>query len=233
MKTSQSNSIMLSLMRVIHRKDYSDKYKTKYIRDTFLWIEYFTFTFSVIAKKSPAPLERMYSRYAILIDRAKNKKELENSLLDFKQELIKLTPDKDSFVDGFKNIRYSKANQKLIIYILEKINYAESNEQSFDNVNIEHIIPQNPDKKSKYKKDKIKDFVDNIGNLMPLGPEYNKEASNHDPINKIEYYKKSEIKMASDIIDKIGVSNDWGEFDVENRAIDLANMAWKIWNINN
>lgn len=231
MKTSQSNSILLSLMRIIHKDDYN-KFRTKYIKLAFFWIEYFTFSFSILAKKSPAPLERIYSKYAILLDQSKNKKNIEDNLISFKKELLKLVPDRDSFIEGFKGVKYSKGNQKLIIYILEKINYNKNNEQSFDKVNIEHIIPQNPNVKSKYQKDSVKDIVNTLGNLLPLGPEYNKEASNNDPADKIEYYQKSKIDLVKDVVNTISLNNDWGVFDVENRTIELANKSWEIWDIN-
>jgi len=233
LNVKQPYSIMLALLRVLDKRDYDQKYKTKMLIDAFIWLENFTFSFTTITGKSPSPLENIYSHYAIKISSVKNKRDLENILINFKKKLKQEFPQEEEFISNFKSISYSTKKKQIdtIKYILERINYAGVDEQLFDNVEVEHIIPQNPGDGWGLTREAIREYVNNIGNLLILGPEYNKRASSK-PINeKIAYYEGSTIKMTKDFAEFLKTHSDWQRIDVDNRAKELAKLAWELWKI--
>lgn len=236
----QSRSLILSILRIIRDDVFFKTHGTKNLIEALKWIEKFTFCFSSVSKKSPPKLENIYSKYAIKINKEYLKpskhtsSNLNKILLELKTDLVTELPTENEFKDNFIKIEYRKSSKQiaLIKYILETINYNGNTEQVFDNVSLEHIIPQTPEADWHLSKEEIEPYVNNIGNIIPVGPEYNFQASNFTLDKKIVFYKNAKILMTTDLVSKLEKNNlEWTESNVRNRNSELANSAWKIWNI--
>lgn len=239
LNVKQSRSILLTLIRMIQDDDFWSKYNSKIFYDAFEWVENFTFGFSTVSKKSPSSLENIYSKYSIKLNEEylkcnkHTKSNCERILRDFKKDLHNLYPEKNDFISNFSKIEYGNNKQiKLVGYILEKINYNGNEEEIFDHITIEHILPQNPDKKWNLKKNDIVEHVNNIGNLIPLGREYNQKASNKIIEEKIYMYNESGIKMVCDIVSFLKENGlKWTKKNIEDRSLSLAREAFNIWKV--
>ena len=235
----QSRSILLTLIRIIRDKKYWNKNKTRKIYEAINIIEKFTFAFSTVSKKSPSSLEGIYSKYSIELNNEytksnKSSKAVLESIVDeFKEKLQAKFPSENEFKENFIKIEYKKSSKQitLIKYILEKINYAGNVEQVFDHVTLEHILPQTPESAWGLSVEDIAPFVNKIGNIIPLGPEYNRDASNKIISNKLPMYQKSKIEMTNEIYKILLVDNLWSDYHIEQRSIKLAESAWILWKI--
>ena len=239
LNVQQSRSILLTLIRIIKDKDFWENNKTKKIYETINLIEKFTFSFSTVSKKSPSALEGIYSKYSIklnneYIKKNKNSKaNIEKILEEFKDKIKELYPSENTFKEGFIKIEYKKSSKQiaLIKYILEKINYSGNVEQVFDHVTIEHILPQTPEAGWNLSQEEIQSYVNKIGNLLPLGPEYNRDASNKTILEKIPMYNQSKIEMTCDFVGEIKKRKGWSENKIIERTNKLADLAWPLWKI--
>ena len=185
-------------------------------------------------------LENIYSKYSIAIhsEYLKNNKHtkanIEKILKEFKNKLTELYPTQNEFKDNFAKLEYRQSSKHIafIKYILQKLNYGDNTEQVFDHVTLEHILPQTPDAEWKISKDEILNYVNKIGNIIPLGLEYNQKASNFVLSRKVEMYEESQIKMTKDLVSQLKNSSlRWSEREINQRTIKLAEDAWDIWGI--
>lgn len=236
----QSRSIVLTLLRMIVDKKFWNNSGTNEIKKALALIENFTFCFSSICRKSPSALENIYSKYSIELHKEylKNgkhtKDNIEKILKEFKRRLIEIYPTPSEFKDNFIKLEYKQSSKQIsfLKYIIQKLNYGNNTEQVFDHVTLEHLLPQSPDTDWNVTKEDIVSYVNKIGNIIPLGLEYNQKASNLILNKKIEMYEKSQIKMTQDITSKIKVKKfQWSEKEINQRTIDLSEDAWIIWGI--
>ncbi|MCZ2846086.1 MAG: HNH endonuclease family protein [Candidatus Bathyarchaeota archaeon] len=136
---------------------------------------------------------------------------------------------RDNFVlNQFTN----KALIKVILYAVEDYLRPKSEVKvstSSKDVDIEHILPLNPDKKSNWLKsfteDDHKDYKDRIGNVTLLYAPINRKVSNSDFKNKREKYKESQLYLNKEII-KVKI---WNKQAIKQRSVDLFSYAMKIW----
>ena len=122
-------------------------------------IEKFSFQYSIVTKLPGNKVERIYSRYALRLDQIVNQEEINDNTPKKVQQLFQQLendlksnlPTRDMFLKGFDVIKYKTTEQgrSLVKYVLSEINnyWQPTNELKIDynNVNIEHIIPRNPD----------------------------------------------------------------------------------------
>jgi len=123
----------------------------------------------------------------------------------------------------------SRDARRLISYTLGMINSLyETGEYKidFDNVNIEHILPQNPQGHWKVLKADIKDYVDKLGNLTLVRKKINSKAGNKSPIAKAEELEKSGIKITRELAKKIKERGRWTKEDILKRQKELAEIAY-------
>lgn len=233
LNVKQVNSLFLSLIRIINKPDFESKYKTKKIIEIFQKCEDFTFIYTTIAGKSPSPLESIYSKYAIQINSTKNKDKLEKCLNELLNDLKKRLPTKEEFIENFSNLNYKSTEKQinLLKYIFERINNKGKSEILLDNISIEHILPLNPVPEWNLNKDNIKEYVNCIGNLTILGPEYNRQAGNKIIKEKIDYYEKSSINITKELGKKLKENSKWRFDEIEKRGKELAEIAWNLWNL--
>lgn len=138
--------------------------------------------------------------------------------------------EKEKIDDEDFKIRFSKFEIKVtknIRYLLGEIErYISGTEKKIDesNIHVEHIMPKS-NKKWNYDDFMHEEYVNRFGNLTLLGPEYNNDASNNLFLDKLEQYKKSEVNLTRQLLDK----EDWGKEEIEDRQMWLAEQAVNIW----
>lgn len=176
-------------------------------------------------------LEREFSRQAKKINDGaiKNTRELRNSI----QNLI---PADDAFKDAFSVATVSK--NFIATYYLKKIeeHYRASNElvivENFDIVNIEHILPQNPDDLeidwSNFDEENYKGWCKRIGNLTLMNTKMNSDIGNKAFNIKKDKYHESQIEITKKLYDY----DEWGPSNITDRQKDFAEIAVQIWNTN-
>ena len=236
MNVSQCHVLFLALLK--NHKDIEMK-----LEKLYLFIENFTFRYNAVCKLPGNKVERLYSGFAKKIsDKVRSndgdvKKAIETLINDLKTELKKLSPTREEFIEKFMNIEYksSTSARQLITYTLERIGNLDSTKEkriNFDEVNIEHILPQTPENWG-LDKAEIKSYVNKIGNLVLLSKRKNSAVGNEKLSTKIDVLKTSEIKMTNDLgleIERIG---KWDESLILDRQRTLAGLAYdKIWTLN-
>ncbi len=179
-----------------------------------------------------------------------------NTLEKFYPELaakIYSSEDELDVSDIIKEIRDKKLNNNEVIQILEHRAFMDSSEnqqtryilrqiynsingeetkisQNSDEVNLEHILPKNPQKNSEWYKIFSKDEDRNkytylLGNLTLIQGKKNSEASNKDFKEKKEIYRNSSIIQNKEIAEK----NVWQMKEIIDRTIELSKKIIEIW----
>lgn len=191
---------------------------TAQFKKAIITMENFHFAFTAICSMRTNNLEAIYSRFAIDLRKCTNKQEtskvIEERLIT---PLEKLYPKYNSFKAGFGELIYSKKDLPINVktkYAVYKLNcYFSSKEIFEDDGSIEHIVSETAGENAL-----------NIGNLILLEQELNREAGERDYLGKVYYYKKSNY----DWIQKFIKENDaWSEEKIRDRAEKLADIYYK------
>jgi uncharacterized protein with ParB-like and HNH nuclease domain len=215
------------LLLAVSSKFFNKRDRIKRILKTLI---NFTFRYNTISGLDPKALENLYGTLAInfRLDKIDSNKMIEE---------IKLkSPSADIFKASFAE--FQTRNRKLAKYILFKINHLQMHELNrkelkidVDNVNLEHVVPKNPNaewvKFLKEEGTKLDDILYKLGNQTILFKEYNKEVSNQSFDKKLTVYKKSELPINQDLI----IRQKFGKPEIEERQSDFAKLANKIWNV--
>ncbi|MFA4933837.1 MAG: DUF262 domain-containing HNH endonuclease family protein [Candidatus Omnitrophota bacterium] len=234
MGVSQCYVLFLSILRNI------DKLKTDPTR-VFELIEKFTFQYSTVCRLPTNGPEKIYSKYALKIEKAiterSDKKiagEIQSIFSNLENELRKMRPSSEIFKDFFEELEYknSEKNRVLVKYILHKINkfYQKTKEQDidFDEVNIEHILPQKPIKGSSLKRKDIKHYVNKLGNLTLVDKRINSRVGNKLVKDKASGYKESSLAINQELIKELkGCSDNWDEKVINKRQKYFAELIYK------
>lgn len=236
MGVSQCYVLLLSILR-----NY-DKLGTDPTR-IFQLIEKFTFNYSAICKLPANKVERLYSNYARRIEETVNNEhpkripvKIQALFVQLEKDLQEERPSFEFFYKRLREIEYgaSQRSRQLVKYILSEINSLGQTGETiidFDNVNIEHILPQSPNKKWGLTKKEIKPYVNKIGNLTLVSKKFNSKVGNKIVREKIDEYAKSEIAMTNNLVDRIkALDCIWGEEQINRRLEEVANLAYyKVW----
>lgn len=241
MGISQDNVFYLSLIRNLN--------ENKLIvnpSNFLLFLENFLFKYFAVSSLPANKVEKLFSKYAIELDNLCHskkedkflKQELNRMFDNFKGELRDLVPLKELFLEKFDDIKYSNTEKarKTITYILNKyenyLNDVIEKSIDYDNVNIEHIIPQKPESWG-LTRSEIKGYVHRIGNLTLISKRLNSQMGNIDLENKLPILKKSGLKINEDLIADIESNNDtWDEKSILERSKKLASIAYdEVWKI--
>lgn len=169
-------------------------------------------------------------------------REIENA--DAPEEVLELptlneeiVSDGEAFEDALNLSNfYRKGNYQWPKYILMRINGERfDNRNSMveygNNVTIEHILPQTPDKEywlSRFEDDHWRDdWTDRMGNLVPLDGRKNYKVSNKPFSAKYEEYfaKKSDFPLVNELEDY----DDWTPENLRERHERLVEEAKEIW----
>lgn len=211
-------------------------------------IEDFCFQYFAVCGLPANRVERMFSKYAIELEKCctgneKNDTKNQDACFNnFKTDLIRLKPDKEQFIEKFKEIKYTNTSKsrKLLKYILEKIENHLSKEEvkvpektiDFDTVNIEHILPQKPESWG-LSRNEVKNYVNLIGNLTLINSSLNTQMGNRMLSNKIELLEKSKIKLNQILIKILNENqNEWNERLIIERSNVLGEIAFhEVWKL--
>ena len=238
MNVTQCNVMFLSLLKN-HKKIDID------LSETFKIIEKFTYQYFAICKQPGNKIEKIYSKHAINIQSAlENSKEkrlsgnIQKVLNELKKELIALLPSKELFVEKYQSLSYGRSPKQrtLIKYSLEEINKLKNNKNElkidFTNVNIEHIMPQEPKEWGLTKK-QVSEYVNKIGNLTLLSVSLNSTASNKVISKKIIDLEQSELLITKELVSELKNNNFlWDQEAIEKRQRNFAELSHsQIWNI--
>ena len=174
-------------------------------------------------------LEREFSNQAKKINDGK----IQNAK-DLLKSAENLIPTDTQFKDAFSIATVSK-NTLAQYYLIEiEKNYSKNNEKSvdknFDNVNLEHILPQTINKSSnwpQFNEDEHKSFYKRIGNLTLLKTKINSDLKSDNFANKKNEYKKSKIQITKNL----GDIQDWTPDAIKQRQTNFAEKALEIWNL--
>jgi Protein of unknown function (DUF1524) len=148
-------------------------------------------------------------------------KNIDNLLTDSKLWEIDLKKLKEAFEDDIYGKRFAK-------YLLLQLEYFAINQQTqfnnFNIISIEHILPQNPDSKSKwfkkFSKDEHESYLNKLGNLVLISRKKNSQLSNSDFEDKKKKYFNKFIDTFHNSL-KIIQEKDWDTLTYQSRQKDL------------
>ena len=239
MNVTQCYVFFLSILR-----NY-DKLKTDPSR-IFELIERFTFAYSSICNLPGNKVEKMYSKYAIMIDKAcegtlqKNHAgKIQTILSNLEKELKENMPSYAIFSESFMLLSYrnTENNRRMIKYILAKydtnLRTTKENKIDFNNVNIEHVLPQKPDSTWGLKAKDIKKYVNKLGNLTLLDKKINSVAQNKSIKEKLPDLEKSTLPITIELVKHLKkLKNKWAEKNINNRHKYFCEIGYKeIWQL--
>jgi uncharacterized protein with ParB-like and HNH nuclease domain len=219
---TQQRPFVLSLFSAYER----GTVKQNMVAEILLFLEKFHFMFNAVCSLRPSGVEASYSRAARGLRDAKNKSETAKVLDTLRESLLKRVPDRATFMEKFRRLRYSNSylkDKRLIQYLLNTMVRAglKTKELVPNDLTIEHVLSQStPDK----------DLVGQIGNLLPLGKALNEDAADNSVENKLPYYLESDFPMTSGFARDF--TGSWGQAEIEKRTNDIAaqcyDVVWKI-----
>lgn len=220
---------LLSLARKFDSHGYWEDFNNRSMQPFIRKLEKFIFAYK-FSERSPAALERVYSRNAISIFNSSTRSQLVDAILDFEKDLNAKFPKEEEFRDSFSQLTYipgASQNNKIISYSLEKIYFGDNPEVRINAVDIDHIFPQHPNKGFAASEVDIEAKIHHIGNLTPLQDELNRnKCQNKRPNDKVSYYRDSNIienhKLA-DLIDRDG----WNSESIIQRDEELITRMWE------
>ncbi len=237
MDVSQCYVFLLSVLRN-HEKLGTDSARV------FELIEKFTFQYHAICKLPANRVEKIYSRYANALEesvRTPAKKRAGNVQAVFaalEKELKGQKPLTQLFKENFGEVqcKNSEKSRKFVKYVLGRINdfYSETREMlpDFDNVNIEHVLPQDPDKNWRVDKKGIKDYVNLIGNLTLVDKRINSRIGNKTIKDKIGELEKSQLPITKKLVQQLRKNDEWNKDTIRKRQVDFAELGYKkIWHL--
>lgn len=194
-----------------------------------------------ICEKRTSDNDNIFSNLASFI----GEEDILQKMVDFVEE-YEYMPNDNEFEESFPKHQYKGKLIDRAKYVLQSIeNHLRGNTDelivsSYDEVHLEHIIPQTINtKKSKeeygdwatYLGDKSiakhKKYVNYIGNMTLLGESLNIQASNNPFAKKKASYKKSNFLITNSLADQ----NDFKFSHVDKRGEELTEIALKIWKI--
>lgn len=154
---------------------------------------------------------------------------------DLAGELNKVVPSDTEFSAAFAVARVSKAHlARYYLRVLERQSIGEKQPElvpnpNSDEVNLEHVLPQNPSAAwTNVKPEDAEAFYNRIGNLCLLQQKLNSEIG-----NKGFDEKKIELSKSGFTLTKsIGDSATWAPTDIEKRQATLAPLAVSAWSTN-
>jgi len=233
MQVNQCNVFLLSILRNFDQLQVNPVHVIQFI-------ENFTFQYSAISKLPANKVERIYSRYAVMVDKAvretDNKRvsrKIQQTFESLISELRDLLPSRTVFLEKFAAVSYSK--RVLCKYILLKINESMKTSKEyqidFNNVNIEHVLPQKPVEWG-LTLAQVKPYVNLLGNLTLMDKNLNSSAQNKTLVEKLSFLKESELEVTKDFIKNLNDDNNWTNERIINRQEKLAELSYdKIWNV--
>ncbi len=184
----------------------------------------FFICYNIIGEEKSNKLEDPIYKYSPLIEN-----EFTESVIDqFTESLNKRLPNKDAFINIFKNVGWSnhtafykdsknKERVKIVLEILEK---EKSGIELPEDYTLEHILPDSEGEENAL-----------IGNIIPLEKPLNERCKNKSLVEKIPIYKESNFAIARGFA--IRYENNIDNFTPQKRTQAIAESIYKfITNVN-
>ncbi|HZU32709.1 MAG TPA: HNH endonuclease family protein [Candidatus Angelobacter sp.] len=143
------------------------------------------------------------------------------------EELKRISPSDEVFLQGFKKLEFSKNEQQMARYLLRAFDYAlgETSEITVagpDKVHVEHIYPQTPPDADKWPEHDT--YINRIGNLTLLDYALNEKIKNSKfPVKKEKGYAASRLVVTQKLLPLA----DWNP-----EAVEARQKSWAILQIN-
>lgn len=188
------------------------------LKDAVLYLENFHFAYNAILSGRANRPEKVYSSFAIALRKCTNKAEartvIKTKLYD---PLRAMLPSYRTFSQQFFKLTYTKADNPINVktkYAINKLNqYFEKSELLPDDGSVEHIYPESNG-----------DLALNIGNLILLEININKDADNLPYKDKIAFYENSKYTWVHKFIQE---HDSWDPSMISDRAIELAKIYYE------
>jgi uncharacterized protein with ParB-like and HNH nuclease domain len=156
------------------------------------------------------------------------------------ERLSTILPSDDEFEDDFsKYVETKPAVARWILRELEIQKWIDENPSrsvqtapltDADLVNLEHILPKNPNQEWKHTlstdKDIVADCLNRLGNLCLLDKPSNKAEAGGGFAKKNAMYAKSEFTLTKEIAQDF---QEWNRASIDSRQQQLAKLALKRW----
>lgn len=183
-----------------------------------------SFRYNVIGGLNPNEQEDAYNTIALNINKAKK-----FNTADLKSVYVSDENFELSFSNkAFKNTERSKI-VKYIFSKLESYKYRNDIPAESDLFSVEHILPESADESwGDFDNEAINRSINRLGNLTLLEKKLNKDADNLKYEAKKPFYKQSNCKLTTSLIEH---SNEWNEKNLSARQKELAKDAKAIWRI--
>jgi hypothetical protein len=204
----------------------------------FRLIEDFQFNYSAVCGLPANRLERLYSSYAIELEKIMSegddkhlKGNIDRLFTKLESELKERRPLFELFEKNFMAISYnnSEGRRMFIKYIFDRVNsfMAGTNENivNFASVNIEHILPQEPAKWG-FKKSEIKDYVNLLGNLTIVDQQINSSMGNERLEVKLTELSKSKLPVTINLVHELEAKKSWDKSEIIERHSQLTYLAY-------
>lgn len=208
----QTRIVILALMNVKAKKLIS----LTELKKCLVYMENFHFSYNAIGSLAANRIEPIYTKYAILLNKATTKQEVNKCVDELKERLSDIYIPYSDFQEKFIALSFSKKNVTSNIkakYAIQKLNmYYQGKEIYDDELSIEHIASENENKENT-----------NIGNLIALEVSLNQDARDLSYTEKKDIYRKSKYTCMQKFIDKYEV---WDESKFNERAIALSEVYY-------
>ncbi|HEX8390549.1 MAG TPA: DUF262 domain-containing HNH endonuclease family protein [Candidatus Saccharimonadales bacterium] len=217
---------------------------SKWVMTSVDQIEKFTFHYFAIGNNPANRIEKYFSKRSNrLRDAVKNQDEsaLQTIVLSDFAQYIKKNALLDNFAQfkaDFMKLKKKQSNGDFIKYLFVKLedSIRDTNEVAVDEVNIEHLLPQNPSDEWDVTSTDIKDYVDSLGNLTILDFRINssiKNASFEKKImgdSKTKGISKSDLELNKQMIESLDAYK-WTKQEITDRQEQLAKLCYENWKI--
>lgn len=239
LRVMNTQSYMVWLMSIAAKRN-KEFISLKMFTRSLGQIERFSFRYFVVSKLPANRVEKMYAKFSNELfklsdirDKQRIATLLDKGILN-RIEQDKLLPPREQFIADFGLLRLKSNNKNLIRYILTQIeNQLSSGEKGVTQeiVTIEHIMPQRLNKGWDIPQADHKSYVNMLGNLTILKYALNSSASNKGINEKIRYFKESDLKINSDLVDLINRKSVWNKDEIMERQNAFAEASDDIWSV--
>lgn len=234
---TQVYPLVMSLLHSFIKDSSKDNKALKKLVSTLNNIENFLFINHEIIGN---PGNKVEKDFAHLAQKIYNENPFIDDCKEIDSYIRKHIENQEQFQLSFSNVSYESNNLSTLYYIFDRFtNVGQKGEEIIDiydvdslvtkgGHNIEHLRPQSE------KNDNNTEIIDNIGNLLVIARHTNSALGNKSFEEKMEILKKRQTKLntVKEFTEKYGGQKEWSEVDIQNRAENLAIVAYNnIWSV--
>ena len=183
----------------------------------------------ILSNKNPGTLETTFYKTAKTIrelkDAGKTPAFIVNSV---KEAYSKINPSNPDILNNSGDVYVTKGEAQYILTSIENKLHSPTKEHAVDEVNLEHIFPENPSDEWKNTEDLV-GMEWHLGNLTILGENINRKAANKGYAAKLKsHYVKSKVELTKHLA---ATYAKWEATDILARSTELVTEAVEIWKI--